>query len=218
MDSLVEENYLKALFYLSNEKREVSVNELSKQLDIKMPTVTSMMKKLAGKKLVSYEKYKPIRLTVLGQNKAVAVIRKHRLTEMFLVEVMSFGWEEVHDIAEQIEHVDSPIFFKKMDEILGYPSFDPHGSPIPDVNGKIPAKTYYKLSEYKGGDVVRLKAVANSSADFLRFLNSKGLSLETIIEVLLVESFDGTMTLAYKDKKEEVLSKVVCDRLLVEKN
>ncbi|REH46367.1 DtxR family iron (metal) dependent repressor [Tenacibaculum gallaicum] len=218
MDSLVEENYLKALFYLSNEKREVSVNELSKQLDIKMPTVTSMMKKLAGKKLVSYEKYKPIRLTVLGQNKAVAIIRKHRLTEMFLVEVMSFGWEEVHDIAEQIEHVDSPIFFKKMDEILGYPSFDPHGSPIPDVNGKIPVKTYYKLSEYKGGDVVKLKAVANSSADFLRFLNSKGLSLETIIEVLLVESFDGTMTLAYKDKKEEVLSKVVCDRLLVEKN
>lgn len=218
MDSLVEENYLKALFYLSDEKREVSVNELSKQLDIKMPTVTSMMKKLAGKKLVSYEKYKPIRLTALGQNKAVAIIRKHRLTEIFLVEVMSFGWEEVHDIAEQIEHVDSPIFFKKMDEILGYPSFDPHGSPIPDANGKIPVKTYYKLSEYKQGDVVKLKAIANSSADFLRFLNSKNLSLETKIEVLLVESFDGTMTLAYKDKKQEVLSKVVCDRLLVEKN
>lgn len=215
MDSLIEENYLKALFYLSDVKGEVSVNSLSKQLGIKMPTVTSMMKKLAGKKLVNYEKYKPIQLTSTGRNKAIGIIRKHRLTEMFLVKIMDFGWEEVHDIAEQIEHVDSPIFFKKMDEILGFPSFDPHGSPIPDENGRIHKKEYSTLSELKKGDKVKFMAVADSSEEFLKFLNEKGLLLKTEIEVVSVESYDGTMGIAYKDKDLEILSKVVCEKILV---
>src|SRR5580700_8948740 len=108
MNSLTEENYLKALFNLSSETGEVNVNELSKSLGIKMPTVTSMMKKLAGKKLVHYESYKPLRLTEKGKREAALIIRKHRLTEMFLVQKMNFGWENVHDIAEQVEHIQSP--------------------------------------------------------------------------------------------------------------
>ena len=131
VNSLTEENYLKALFALSNETDEVTVNELSKRLGIKMPTVTSMMKKLAEKKLVNYQSYKPLKLTEKGKKEAGIIIRKHRLTEMFLVEVMGFGWEEVHEIAEQIEHIQSPIFFEKMDEMLGFPKIDPHGSPLP---------------------------------------------------------------------------------------
>src|SRR5882672_396420 len=119
MNSQTEENYLKALFNLANEKGETSVNELSRLLGIKMPTVTSMMKKLAEKKLVHYESYKPLRLTEKGKKEAALVIRKHRLTEMFLVEKMGFGWEEVHDIAEQVEHIRSAAFFDKMDELLG---------------------------------------------------------------------------------------------------
>ena len=111
LNSLTEENYLKALFVLSNETDEVTVNELSKRLGIKMPTVTSMMKKLAEKKLVNYQSYKPLRLTEKGKKEAGIIIRKHRLTEMFLVEVMGFGWEEVHEIAEQVEHVQSSDFF-----------------------------------------------------------------------------------------------------------
>lgn len=215
MNSLVEENYLKALFSLSNELGEVNMNDLSKHLKIKMPTVTSMMKKLAEKELVHYEKYKPVRLSDKGKKAATNIIRKHRLTEMFLVEVMGFGWEEVHDIAEQIEHVKSPIFFNKMDEILGRPSFDPHGSPIPDQNGNIQGKQYVKLSECKEGEQVIFMAVENSSENFLKFLNGKDLSLETKIEILSVEAFDGTMTVTYKDRPVEVFSKMICDRLLV---
>src|SRR3954453_11986461 len=123
MNSLTEENYLKALFNIANESGEanVNVNELSRALGIKMPTGTSMMKKLADKKLVHYESYKPLRLTEKGKKEAALIIRKHRLTEMFLVHRMNFGWEEVHDIAEQVEHIQSSLFFEKMDQLLGYP-------------------------------------------------------------------------------------------------
>jgi len=215
MNSLVEENYLKALFSLSNDKGEVSVNELSKRLEIKMPTVTSMMKKLALKKLVRYEKYKPIQLTVEGKQRAILIVRKHRLTEMFLAEVMGFGWEEVHDIAEQIEHVDSPIFFKRMDELLGHPSFDPHGSPIPDNNGNIQEKQYRALSECKKGDKVKFMAVSNSSEGLLVFLNSKKLQLDSMIEVLSVEAFDGSLSISYSKGQKVTLSKIVGDKILV---
>lgn len=215
MNSLVEENYLKALFSLSNERGEVNVNELSRHLDIKMPTVSSMMKKLSEKALVDYQKYKPIKLTEKGRSEAAQIIRKHRLTEMFLVEVMGFGWEEVHDIAEQIEHVKSPEFFSKMDQIMEFPTFDPHGSPIPDRNGIMPGKNYNQLSDFTEGETVRLVAVANSSQEFLKFLNSKDLSLSTNITIVEIESFDGTMKVSYNGRESETLSKVVCDRLLV---
>lgn len=140
MNSLTEDNYLKALFNLSNDKGEASVNELSKSLDIKMPTVNSMMKKLAEKKLVHYESYKPPRLTSKGKKEAGVIIRKHLLTEMFLVNQMNIGWEYEHDIAEQMEHIKSPLFFEKMDQLLGYPEVDQNGSPIPDTNGKFYGK------------------------------------------------------------------------------
>lgn len=215
MNSLVEENYLKALFSLSNDQGEVNVNELSRHLDIKMPTVSSMMKKLSDKALVDYQKYKPVRLTEKGRSEAAQIIRKHRLTEMFLVEVMGFGWEEVHDIAEQIEHVKSPELFLKMDEILEHPTFDPHGSPIPDINGNIPGKEYRQLSACSPGETVRFMAVANSSQAFLKFLNSKDLSLETTITIMEIEPYDGTMNISYKERSSETLSKVVCDKLLI---
>jgi DtxR family Mn-dependent transcriptional regulator len=164
INSLTEENYLKALFNIANQSGEVNVAELSKTLDIKMPTVTSMMKKLAKKKLVHYESYKPLRLTEKGRKEAGLIIRKHRLTEMFLVEKMNLGWEDVHDIAEQIEHIQSPVFFEKMDEMLDYPKVDPHGSPIPDSKGKVVWKDYSKLSDCEAGDTVRLSAVIKTTS------------------------------------------------------
>jgi DtxR family transcriptional regulator, Mn-dependent transcriptional regulator len=217
MNSLAEENYLKALLNLSNDKGEVNVNELSKRLEIKMPTVTSMMKRLSSKKLVHYESYKPLRLTEKGKKEAAAIIRKHRLTEMFLVEKMGFGWEQVHDIAEQIEHIQSPEFFAKMDELLGYPKLDPHGSPIPDKNGKMVWKEYSKLSECKAGDTIKLSAVINTSAEFLKFLNSRELSLGLKLKIKSVEPFDNTMVVSYGKRLSETLSHTVCERLLVEK-
>ena len=126
MMTLTEENYLKALFHLSVENPEVSVLDLSKSLDIKMPTVNSMVKKLASKGQVRYEKYKPLQLTEEGRRSAGLIIRKHRLVEMFLVEKMGFGWDEVHEVAEQLEHIRSPKLFRKIDEILNHPKTDPH--------------------------------------------------------------------------------------------
>ncbi len=217
MISNTEENYLKALYNLSNETGEVNVNELSKALNIKMPTVTSMMKKLGEKKLVHYESYKPLRLTEKGKKQAGLIIRKHRLTEMFLVDKMKFGWESVHDIAEQIEHIQSPDFFEKMDELLGYPKIDPHGSPIPDKNGKMEMKQYNKLSECKTGETIKLAAVINTSVEFLKFLNSREMHLGLKIKIKSIEPFDRTMIVSYSKRTSETLSHTVCERLLVEK-
>lgn len=217
INSLTEENYLKALFNIANKNGEVNVAELSKNLGIKMPTVTSMMKKLAKKKLVYYESYKPLRLTDKGRKEAGLIIRKHRLTEMFLVDKMHLGWEDVHDIAEQIEHIQSPVFFEKMDELLGYPKVDPHGSPIPDVKGKVVWKDYSKLSDCEAGDTVRLEAVIKTSSEFLKFLNSREMCLGLKIKIKSVEPFDKSMIVSYAKRNDEVLSNLVCERLLVEK-
>jgi DtxR family transcriptional regulator, Mn-dependent transcriptional regulator len=217
MHSYTEENYLKALFNLALEKGEVTANELSKRLAIKMPTVNSMMKKLADKKLVLYESYKPVRLTEKGKREAGLVIRKHRLTEMFLVQKMRFGWEQVHEIAEQIEHLHSPHFFEKMDEMLGYPTIDPHGSPIPDKTGKIEWVHYEKLSSCKPGETLKLAAVIETTDDFLKFLNSRELQLGLKIKIKSVEAFDGSMVVTYNKRTAETLSHTVCERLLVER-
>jgi DtxR family Mn-dependent transcriptional regulator len=217
MNSLTEENYLKALFNIANKNGEVNVAELSKCLDIKMPTVTSMMKKLSKKKLVHYESYKPLHLTEKGKKEASLIIRKHRLTEMFLVNKMKMGWEDVHDIAEQIEHIQSPVFFEKMDEMLDHPKIDPHGSPIPDPNGKLIWKDYNKLSDCKAGEVVTIAAVINTSSEFLKFLNTREMRLGLKIKIKEIEPFDQSMVVSYGKRQGEVLSNVACERLLVER-
>ena len=217
MNSLTEENYLKALFNLADEKGEVSVNNLSKNLGIKMPTVNSMMKNLAEKRLVHYESYKPLQLTEKGKKEAGLIIRKHRLTEMFLVEKMKLGWEDVHDIAEQIEHIKSDLFFEKMDEMLDFPKIDPHGSPIPDKTGKISLKEYNKLSDCKAGDTVKLSAVIHTSSEFLKFLNAHEMRLGLKIKIKSIEEFDKSFTVSFGKRSSEILSNVVCERLLVEK-
>jgi len=216
MHSYTEENYLKALFNLANEKGEVSVKELSNRLNIKMPSVNSMMKNLADKKLVYYESYKPLRLTEKGKKQAGLIIRKHRLTEMFLVEKMGFGWDGVHQIAEQIEHIHSPEFFEKMDELLGYPKIDPHGAPIPDKSGKMQWLHYEKLSDCKAGEIVKLSAVIHSSDEFLKFLNSRELHLDLKIKIKSVEPFDNSMLVSY-NRRIETLSYTVCERLLIDR-
>ena len=217
MISLTEENYLKAMFHLSPGSGEVSVNELSRLLEIKMSTVNSMMKKLAQKKLVHYESYKPLRLTEKGRKEAALIVRKHRLTEMFLVQKMGFSWEQVHAIAEQVEHVQSPEFFEKMDELLNYPRTDPHGSPIPDKNGKIMPTHYVLLSDCAAGDKVVLKAVTHSTDDFLKYLNSRDLRLGLNMTIKTVEPYDGSMVCNCGSRKNLVFSQVVCSKLLVQK-
>jgi len=217
MNSLVAENYLKALFHLSkNGISGVNVKDLSKHLDIKMPTVNSMMKKLAEKEMVYYETYKPLRLTDKGILKAALIVRKHRLTEMFLVDKMGFGWEEVHEIAEQIEHIQSPKFFDKMDEMLNHPTVDPHGSPIPDKQGHINAVNYRKLSEITIGETVEISAVTYSTDEFLKYLTSKNIKLTDRITIIEIEEFDGTMKVMFeKNNSTIIFSQLVTSKLLV---
>lgn len=216
MITLTEENYLKAIFHLTEKNETVYVNELSKFLNIKMPSVNSMMKKFAEKNWVIYESYKPLKITEEGRKQAALVVRKHRLTEMFLVKQMGFGWEQVHEIAEQIEHIKSEVFFDKIDELLDYPKTDPHGSPIPDKNGNIIQLNLYKLSECKAGQTVVLKALSESSAEFLNFLNQKKLPLNTAITIRNIETFDKSMEVEY-NQQTTTFSAVVCEKLLVEK-
>ena len=212
MYSLVEENYLKALYNISHDKGSVSVNDLSIDLGLKMPTVNSMVKKMAEKGLVVYEKYKPLNLTTEGKKAAGLIVRKHRLTEMYLVEVMGFGWEQVHEIAEQIEHIHSPLFFDKMEQILGFPKVDPHGSPIPDKDGNMPLNQFIALNYFKIGDLFQLKAVVNGSKEFLEYLNEKNIILGTVFKVVKIEKFDQTMQVKYNNQLE-VLSPIVTANL-----
>lgn len=216
MNSFTEENYLKAMFNLSEKSGEITVNDLSKSLNIKMPTVNSMVKRLSTKGYINYQSYKPITLTDEGKKEALLIIRKHRLTEMFLVDKMGFGWEEVHEVAEQIEHIHSPKFFAKMDEMLDFPTVDPHGSPIPDKTGNIHLKNYNPLSNFGKGNKIKLVAVTNSNDEFLKYLNSKSLQLDSIIEILDKEEFDQSMIVKYNDQ-EITLSEKVTEKLLVEK-
>ncbi len=214
MISLSEENYLKAIFHLADKENTVTINEISKFLDVKMPSVNNMMKKFAEKNWVRYESYKPLKITDSGKKQAALVVRKHRLTEMFLVEKMNFGWENVHEIAEQLEHIHSETFFDKMDEILNFPKYDPHGEPIPDKDGNIIAQDLKKLSECEKHEKVIFTSVTISDDDFLTYLNIKNLELGKEIEVLDIEIFDKSMTVKI-DKTPTVLSKIVCDKILV---
>ncbi len=218
MASPTEENYLKTMFARADENGEIAITDLSHHLKVSAPTANSMIKNLSQQGLVHYEKYKLVSLTPKGKKEAAFIIRKHRLTEMFLVEKMGFGWEMVHEIAEQIEHINSPRFFDRMDELLGYPKVDPHGSPIPDKNGKITPKALIKLSDCKVGDSVTLCALANSSEEFLKYLNSKQLQLDSKLRVEAIEPFDQSMRIKYLRNRIEVMSQVACNNLLVEKH
>ena len=217
MASQTVENYLKAIFNLSNHEGEINLSELSTHLEVSKPTVNSMVKTLYQEGWVDYEKYKPIKLTQKGRIAAALIVRKHRLTEMYLVEKMGFGWEEVHEIAEQIEHIKAPEFFDKMDKLLDYPKVDPHGSPIPDAEGNIIDQHYKKLSECLVNDQVRLVALNQSSKEFLEYLDSRQISLNVEINILSIESFDQSMKVSYQNHDEEILSLKVCERLLVKK-
>ena len=215
MYSVAEENYLKSLFNLANEDDLIHLKHIGEWLDVKMSSVTNMMKRFADKGLVHYENYKPVRLTDRGKREAALIVRKHRLTEMYLVEKMGFGWEKVHTIAEQIEHIHAPDLFDKMDEILGFPTVDPHGSPIPDKDGNIMEVQHKSLSECKIGEKATLMAVRQSSSDFLNYLNVRKLYLGQTVEVKEIEPFDGSMKIIYGTDQTEILSKKVCDMLLV---
>ena len=216
MGSQTEENYLKALYKLSDKEGKINVSDLSAALSVSVPTANSMVKKMDTQGWLRYEKYKPLTITAKGKKMAAAIIRKHRLTEMYLVEKMGFSWENVHEIAEQVEHVKSEAFFDRMDELLGFPKFDPHGSPIPGKDGKTEKLDLVRLSDCGAGKKVTLSALAESSQDLLNFLNDRSLLLGTELMIHTKEAFDGSITVSYAGHEREMLSKQVSQSLLVE--
>ena len=215
MATITIENYLKALYNLNQESSAISLTDLSKEMNVSAPTVNNMIKKLQDKGWVAYQKYKPIKLTKEGAIQAAAIIRKHRLTEMFLVKIMGFGWEEVHDIAEQIEHIKSDDFFDRMDELLGFPKIDPHGSPIPDKNGKIIEQHYKTLAQIEPNVKVTIVALKNSSFELLDYLNNKKIKLGDTLQIISIEPFDKSCSILLEETVRMTMTQQVCSCLLV---
>ena len=178
MQTHSEENYLKAIYLLGKQGNDkVSITALASALGNNPASVIDMLKKLTEKKLIEYDKVIGAKLSETGNKTALLVIRRHRLWELFLQNKLGYTWDEVHEIAEQLEHVHHEKLADRLDEFLGFPQFDPHGEAIPDKNGHIENKQYIKLSECNPGDTIRLISVINTSADFLKFLNSRELRL-----------------------------------------
>ena len=210
-----EENYLKEIFHLSGKERlKVSTNALADKLNSKASSITDMLKKLSDKKLISYKKYNGCDLTAKGESIAVQIIRKHRLWETFLVNKLSFGWEEVHDVAEQLEHIKSVKLINSLDQFLNFPKYDPHGDPIPDKDGNI---TYLKskifLSESAIGTVVQVVSVNEDSLLLLKYLDEIGLGLGSKIKVLERYSFDESLKIELDGKQKINLSKKVSENI-----
>ncbi|WP_346238119.1 metal-dependent transcriptional regulator [Niabella insulamsoli] len=210
MLSQTEENYLKALFYLTEEAQKrggAGTNELASTLDVKPATVNDMLKKLKEKDLVVYEKYKKVTLTDQGKKQAINVIRKHRLWETFLYEKLEFTWDEVHEVAEQLEHIHSPKLIEQLEKFLGYPEFDPHGDAIPNAQGVLKRSVRYTLAQVAVGKTCKLVAVKDNSASFLQFVVKVGLGLSSKITVLSRQDFDGSAEIEVLGKKSIVSQK-----------
>ncbi|SFW48269.1 metal-dependent transcriptional regulator [Cellulophaga fucicola] len=204
-----EENYLKAIFHIGKGgANEISTNAIAEQMETKPSSVTDMMKKLSEKNLVNYKKYKGVSLTSIGKSMALSIIRKHRLWEVFLVEKLDFSWDEVHDVAEQLEHIESEKLIDKLDKLLDYPKYDPHGDPIPDKNGNFKVIDKKLLSELSVNDKGICVGVKDSSSQFLKFLDKNKIALGDIIEVIDKEDFDGSFQLKINANSFNVSSQI----------
>jgi len=181
--SASKENYIKAIFHLQQEEQNVTTNALAEALQTKPASVTDMLKKLKTQKLLQYEKYRGVKLGPEGKKLAVQIIRKHRLWEYFLVEKLQFGWEEVHDIAEELEHISSKKLIDRLDAFLDFPKADPHGDPIPDVNGKMPVMQQAAVSELPVNSSGTVNGISDQSASMLELLKHKNIQLGTRLEV-----------------------------------
>ncbi|MFZ4783870.1 MAG: metal-dependent transcriptional regulator [Flavobacteriales bacterium] len=209
MLSTTEENYLKAILHLTLEKgqAEVGTNELAAELAFKPATVNEMLKKLKEKKLVLHEKYGKITLTTAGKKLAVETIRKHRLWETFLFEKLHFTWDEVHEVAEQLEHIQSKKLIDQLDRFLGFPTVDPHGEIIPNARGEFKMRPKTTLSEVSLNEKCEVIGVKDDSAEFLQYADKLGCTMHAKIKVLAIQSFDQSMELEIKKQKVMVSSR-----------
>lgn len=204
-----EENYLKTIYHLTTiSESEVSTNAIAEMMETKASSVTDMLKKLSEKSLVNYKKYQGVSLTEKGKLTAKMIVRKHRLWEVFLVDKLDFSWDEVHDIAEQLEHIKSEKLINKLDDFLGNPTEDPHGDPIPDANGQIINTEKHLLSELFENQSGICVGVKDTSSEFLKYLDKQEISLGSKIEILGKESFDLSLKIKLNGRELTISNKI----------
>ncbi|ALW87366.1 iron-dependent repressor [Hymenobacter sedentarius] len=218
MPSHTEENYLKAIYKLAEAEPDtagVSTNRIAAALDTRAASVTDMLRRLADKGLLAYERYRGVQLTTEGQRVALLTIRKHRLWEVFLVQQLGFNWDEVHEVAEELEHVQSPLLMRRLDAFLGFPALDPHGDPIPAEDGAMRRPAHRLLADLEVGDRGTLAAVKNTTAPFLQYLDKVGLQLGALVEVLDKVGFDNSFEIRINRERTALISAEVSCNLFV---
>lgn len=212
-----EENYIKAVYSVQyrNESGEVSVNEIAERMQTRPATVTDMFKKLSEKELINYEKYKKVQLTPAGEKIALSILRKHRLWETFLCNKLNFSWDEVHEVAEQLEHIQSQKLIDKMDEFLGFPEYDPHGDPIPKANGELPASRAIPLADMPENISCKLVAVNDASSAFLQQLKRFNLEIGTVLIITERMPYDKSLWVTNQEGNSFQLSEKISNNILV---
>ena len=210
-----EENYLKAIYHLGKTENKVSPKAIADALENNPASVIDMLKKLQEKELITYDKTKGAFLSRTGEIAALDIIRKHRLWEVFLVDKLNYGWDEVHDIAEQLEHIHDDQLAKKLDDFLGNPAFDPHGDPIPGSNGKMPVYANILLSDIAVNQVCKVGSVRDTSPAFLKYLKQLDLGLGAQIRVLEKQEFDNSMVITINGGQQKTVSNKMTDQILV---
>ena len=216
MQTNSEENYLKTIFKLSKQaKDKVSVKSVADSLGNNPASVIDMLKKLKDKKLIDYDKSKGAQLTTDGLNLALLIVRKHRLWEVFLKEKLNYTWAEVHEIAEQLEHIQHAELADRLDKFLGFPEYDPHGDPIPKANGQLPDASKKTLSEINIGKGCRVVAVKDTSTDFLQYLQHLSIGIGTPLKVIEKIAFDSSVTIEIDENQKASVSKKFAESLMV---
>ncbi len=213
--SASKENYLKEIFHLQSQQNMVTTNALAAALHTKAASVTDMLKKLKTQKLLLYEKYKGFKLNNEGKKAAVQIIRKHRLWEFFLVEKLQFGWDEVHEMAEELEHISSKKLIDRLDSFLDFPKTDPHGDPIPDCNGKFSERRQLALREVPINKIVQVSAITEQTSAMLELLQHKNIRIGTKLEVKKKFPFDNSLELKIKNHLIITISEQVAEKILV---
>lgn len=219
MVSYTEENYLKTIYKLSEKKQEgITTNAIAESLDIRAGSVTDMLKKLAEKDLIQYTRYIGVTLTAKGKETAIKIVRKHRLWEVFLVEKLGFTWDEVHPMAEELEHINFDILIDRLDSFLGYPKFDPHGDPIPNCKGELQPAKSIRLSEVAVDKSVCMTGIENDTSTFLQYLDKLGLKPGSEIFINEVIPFDQSLQITIDGDEQVHISHDVAKQILVSAN
>ena len=213
--SVSEENYIKGIYHLQQQKDTVTTNSLANELQTRPASVSDMLKKLQIKKLLEYEKYRGFRLNASGNKVALNIVRRHRLWEYFLVTKLGFEWDKVHAIAEELEHVSSPELIQRLDNFLNYPQTDPHGDPIPDMNGKIPVIKQVSIADVPVKKNVVVSSVSNQSAEMLELLDHYHVGIGTPLKVNMRFSFDGSVEIKVLKHAACIISQQVAKNIFV---